>query len=130
MTFWILLVLAGWVSFLSLRHRNLLLSLGAAIMWLALMAYNLTNPPTNITQGSTIHEWMTMAFIIVAIAVVYMFFYTRGRTESTTRISAGEGEVLARSSKQEGVTATKSLMDMSPDEYKAYIRTRVRRRRR
>lgn len=130
MTFWILLALAGLVSYFSLRHRNLLLSLGASIMWLSLMAYNLTYPPTNITAGDTIHEWMTMGFVIIAIAVMYMWFRNRGRTESMTRVSAGEGEILARSATQEGVTPTRSVMALSPEEYKAHLRSRMRRRRR
>ena len=129
MTFWILLALAGWVSFLSLRSKNMLLSLGASIMWLALMAYNLKFPPTNITQGDTIHEWLTMGFIVLAIAVLLAWFRNRGRTESQIRVSAGDGEILARRSTQLGVT-NKSLMEMSPEEYKGFIRTRVRRRRR
>ncbi len=130
MTFWILLVLAGWVSYLSLRSKNMLLALGASIMWLALMAYNLNFPPTNITQGDTIHEWLTMGFVVLAIAVLMAWFKNRGRTESQARISMGDGEILARGSTQMGVTPNQSLMKMSPEEYRTHIRTRTRRRRR
>ena len=129
MTFWIILALAGLVSYLSLRNRNLLLSLASSIMWLALMAYNLSYPPTNITQGDTIHEWMTMGFIITAIAMLVMWFRNRGKTESQTRISEGDGEILARGSTRTGVTPNQSLMKMSAEEYRAYVRTRMRRRR-
>ena len=129
MTYWILMALAGWVSFLSLRSRNLLLALGASIMWLALMAYNLNFPPTNITQGDTIHEWLTLGFIALAIGVLFAWFRNKGKTVSEGRTSLGEGEILTRSSTKIGVT-NKSLMKMSPEEYKVFIRTRVRRRRR
>lgn len=130
MTFWILLVLAGWVSFLSLRSQNILLALGASIMWLALMAYNLNFPPTNITRGDTIHEFLTLGFIGIAIAVLLAWFRTRGKIESVARISMGDGEVLSRRETRTGVTLNQSLMNMSPEEYRTHIRTRMRRRRR
>ncbi len=122
MTFWILLVLAGWMTFISLRHSNLLLSLGAGIFWFSLMAYNLNYPPTNITQGSIVHEWLTMGFVIIGIAVIFMWFRTRGsRTESITNIRAGRTEeggdqIIAHTTKVEGVV----------DETEVY-RQRVRR---
>ena len=108
MTFWILMTLAGWLTFLCLRNSNLLLSLGAGIAWFSLMAYNLTNPPTNITAGSIVHEWLTMGFFILGIAVILMWFRTRGRTESVTRVGVeksetGGSEVVAKTMKVEEV---------------------------
>jgi len=129
MTFWIILTLALGVSFLSLRSKNMLLALGASIMWLALMAYNLSFPPTNITQGDTIHEWLTMGYFVLAVAVLTVWFRNRGKTESQTRVSMGDGEILARGSKQTGVTPNQSLMNMSAEEYRTFIRARTRRRR-
>ena len=121
MTFWILLVIAGWLSFLSLRHIHILLSLGASMAWLTLMAYNTTYPPTNVVVGSTVHEWMTYVFVIVAIAVMFIWFRQRGRTESTTRVGVGEGELIAQTTKREGVTG-RNMMEQTPDEYRASIR--------
>ncbi len=129
MTYWVLLVIAGLLSFLSLRHKHLLLALGASISWLTLMSYNLTNPPTNITIGSTLHEWMTYVFVAVAIAMVFIWFRSRGRTESTTRVALGDGEVIAQTTKREGVTG-KNLMEQSPEEYRATVRRSLRKRRR
>lgn len=129
MTYWILLALAGWVSFLSLRSRNMLLALGASIMWISLMAYNLNYPPTNITKGDTIHEFLTFGFLALAIATLVAWVRTRGRTESQTRISGGDDEVLSRSSTETGVT-NKSLMNMSPEEYRIHVRNRMGKRRR
>ena len=129
MTFWIILALAGWVSFLSLRHHNMLLSLGASIMWLALMAYNLNYPPTNIVQGDTIHEWMTMGFVIIAMAMMFMWFRERGRSVSQTRVTANEDGINISSEKQEGLPRT-SLMDAGNEEYRARVRRAVRSKRR
>ena len=79
MTFWILLVIALTLSLLSLRWRNILFSLGAAIGWLVLWRYNLNYPPTNITQGDITHDWMNYVFIIMAIAVMLIWFRNRNR---------------------------------------------------
>ena len=129
MTFGMFVALAIGVSWLSLIRKNLLLSLGASIMWLSLMAYNLNFPLTNVTQGDTIHEFMTLGFITMALAVLLAWYRNRGRTESQSRVSMGDGEVLSRRSTQKGVTDT-SLMNKSPEEYRAYLRTRMGRRRR
>ncbi len=128
MTYWVLVALAVGVSFLSLFRVNLLLSLGGFAMWMILMAYNLAFPLTNVTQGDTIHEMMTLGFIALALATLLAWYKNRGRTESSSRISMGDGEILARGSTQTGVTPNQSLMRMSPEEYKAYLRTRMRRR--
>lgn len=104
MTFWIILSLASILSYFSFRHINILLSLAASTSWLTLMAYNTTNPPTNIAVGSTVHEWLTFVFIMVAIATMYMWFRNRGRTESVTRVGLGDGEIVAHTTKREGVT--------------------------
>ncbi|KKN79347.1 hypothetical protein LCGC14_0341290 [marine sediment metagenome] len=125
MTFWILLVLAGWMSYLSLRHTHVLLSLGASIFWLTLMGYNLTFPPTNIVIGSTLHGWMTMGFAVVAIAVMFIWFRNKGRTETTTRVGLDDKGVIATTSTRVGVTG-KSLLEQSPEEYRDAIRKSLR----
>ena len=130
MTFAIIAGLAVGVSWLSLKRKNLLLSLGASIMWLSIMAYNLKFPLTNVVQGDTIHEFMTLGFIALTLAVLLGWYYNRGKTESQTRVSMGDGEILARGSTQTGVTPNQSLMRMSPDEYRTHIRTRMGKNRR
>ena len=107
----------------------MLLSLGASIMWLALMAYNLNYPPTNIVQGDTIHEWMTMGFVIIAMAMMFMWFRERGRSVSQTRVTANEDGINISSEKQEGLPRT-SLMDAGNEEYRARVRRAVRSKRR
>lgn len=115
MTFWILLVLAGWLSFLSLRHIHILLSLGASMSWLTLMAYNTVYPPTNVVVGSTVHEWMTYVFVVVAIAVMFIWFRNRGHKESVTRVGANEKEVVAHTTTRENVIG-------GIDEYRARVK--------
>lgn len=95
--------------------------------WLSLMAYNLTTPPAGIAVGSAVHEWLTLVFIIIAIAVMYMWFRQRGRTESVTRVGMGEGEIVAHTTKREGVSG-RSLMGMSEDEYRDDVRRALRTR--
>jgi hypothetical protein len=121
MTFWILLVIAGWLTYYSLKYNHLLLSLGASIAWLTLMGYNLNFPPTNVVVGSTIHEWMTYVFVIVAIAIGFAWFRGRGRTESTTRVGLGKEEIIAQTTTKTGVTG-KNLMNQSEEEYRASVR--------
>ena len=103
-TFWILLALAGLLSWFSLRHINVLLALSSSMAWLTLMGYNLNYPPTNITQGSTLHEWLTLVFVVLAITMIFWWFRTRGRTETVTRAKIEDGEVVAHSTKVDGIT--------------------------
>lgn len=123
MTYWILLAIAVVLSFMSIaiRHINILVAFGASMAWLTLMAYNLTTPPAGITVGSTVHQWLTLVFLIVAIAVFMMWVRNRGRTESVTRVGLGKGEVVAGTAKKEGVSG-RGLLGMNDDEYRTYIR--------
>ncbi len=129
MTFWIFLAVASVLSYFSLRYIHILLSLGASVAWLALWRYNLVYPPTNVVVGDITHTWMTYVFVIVAIAVMFMWFRERGRTESVTRAALGKEEVIIQTTKREGVTG-KNLMGLTEEEYKASVRRSLRRRRR
>ena len=134
-TWTILLVFSSVLTVISLRNINILLSLGAMIGWLSLMAYNLENPLVGVAQGSVIHQWLTLGFIAIGIAVMLMFFRNRGKMVSISdgrnigsgRASGGgEVEVSAPSPSY----GHRGLMEMSPTEYRATIRRAVRRRRR
>lgn len=129
MTFWILLSTAGFLTIMSLRYYNLILSFAASLGWIALWMYNLNYPPANIAVGTTLHEVLVYTFIIMAIATIYMYFRNRGRAS----IGAGGGNESGNRAELSGRAirySPPSLMEMSPEEYKAYIRSRVRRRRR
>lgn len=128
MTWWELLVLALVLTIVSFRHINILLSLGATIGWFALMAYNLDHPPTNIIQGSVIHQWLTMGFIAVGLGTMLMFFRNRGRIVNR---SESWGEVRSRregGGEEVPVPERRGLMDMTSGEYRATVRRAVRRR--
>ncbi len=95
MTWFEIVAVAGLLTILSLRYNNVLISLGASIFWLVLMAYNLDNPPGGITQGSAIHEWMTLGFIAMAMAIMFMWVRERNKSVSikaTMTRNRGEGE--------------------------------------
>ena len=134
-TWTILLVFSSILTIISFRNINILLSLGAMIGWLSLMAFNLENPLVGVIQGSVIHQWLTLGFIAIGIAVMLIFFKNRGRmvgisdgrTIGGGRASGGgEGEVSAPSPSYEHI----GLMEMSPTQYRAIARRAVRRRRR
>jgi large-conductance mechanosensitive channel len=122
MTFWILLVIAIVISLVSFKWFNVLISVCAAIAWLVLMAYNLTNPPTGITAGTFIHEGLTLIFIGMAIAILLIGVRNRNSlSENNFNRTQEENEENNRERVQ-----SRSIMDYSNAEYKAYLRGRVR----
>lgn len=124
MTFWIILVIAGFLTLLSFRYRNILISLGGSLGWFALWMYNFDYPPANITIGSTLHEVLIYVFIIMAVATMLMYFRNRARGYTGyTPTKSEEAESEARRSPARG------LMDLTPTEYQRLVRTRLRRRR-
>ena len=128
MTFWILLVIAGGLTYISMRWRNLFYTLGAVLGWLSLWVYNQNYPPTNIVVGSFIHEVMYYAFIVMAIGVFLVYLGNRRRGYTGFPMTKHEeSEIEERSTRNR---PTRGLMDLPPDQYKAYIRSRIRRRRR
>lgn len=90
MTFWILLAVAGFLTWLSLKKYNLLFSLCGSMGWLAVWAYNLSHPPTGVTTGTFLHDLLTYTFILMAIAVMFIYFGNRGRISSGTVRTARE----------------------------------------
>jgi len=114
-----LLTLAAILTVVSFRWRNVLLSLGASIGWLSLMAYNLDNPPAGITQGSTIHGWLTMGLFGVAMAVIYMWFGTRTRPERTASVKGGRDEIKVHASLEDDE-------DESAESYRQRVRKALR----
>jgi len=125
-TWTILFAFSATLTVISFRNINILLSLGATIGWFSLMAYNLDNPLVGVAQGSVIHQWLTMGFIAIGLAVMLMFFKNRGKMVSISG-SRGEG-----GGGEEGVPMLerKGLMDMNTGEYRATVRRAVKRRRR
>ena len=128
MTWFEIVAVAALLTILSLRYSNLLMSLGAAMFWLVLWGYNLEHPPAGITQGSALHEWMTMGFVMMAMAIMFMWVRNRGKSTSIsgsiTRSKNGEeAEVDMR-------IQSHNLMELTEDEYKERVRAALHPKRR
>lgn len=113
------------MSFVAVRYKNMLLTLGAAILWATLLAFILAN-----TVAGT--NWQTMFILAVvaflcAFALISFFGRSRGEGSFTDNIGGLEGRQEKKPAPPRRDTG---LMGMSPEEYKTYVRTRVRRRRR
>ena len=101
MTYWVLLAIAGFLTLLSLRHHNILFSLSGMLGWIGVWAYNLNYPPTNITVGTFMHDVLTYTYIMMAIAVMYIFFRGRRSRDTITSVGAVDGKIMAHTSTQE-----------------------------
>ena len=130
MTWWILLAIAGFLTWLSSRNASLGYAVSAFFLWFAVWGYHLNNPPANVVIGTLVYDLLYYTFLIMAFATLLWYWRNRGRTESQTRISEGDGEILTRNETRTGVTPNQSLMSMSPEEYRNHVRNRTRRRRR
>lgn len=93
--------------------------------WIALWAYNNNYPPFNVAQGSFVHEILMYGSIIMAIGVMIMYFQNRQRGYTGFPMTKKEEKEF-----EENMKPKRNLTDLSPDEYKSYIRSRIRRRRR
>lgn len=121
MTFWILLVLALVMTVISLRWRNILFSLAGTLGWLALWMYNLNSPPSGITIGTPNHEILIYAFIIMAIAVMMLYFINGKRGYTGYPKSAKEQAEYDREVKSSGRTPN-GMTEMTNEEYRARVR--------
>ncbi|KKL98817.1 hypothetical protein LCGC14_1820660 [marine sediment metagenome] len=125
MTYWVLLVLALALSWGSLKYRHLLFSLASVIGWIALWRYNLTYPPTNIIAGDITHEWLTYIYIILALAMIFMWLANRNRGYTGYSRSAKEEQEYQKVAKETN-QKPHSLMSQSSDEYRATVRKALR----
>lgn len=120
------MVFALVLSIMSLRWRNLFFSFGGALGWLALWAYNNNYPPTNVTQGSFVHEVLMYGSIIMAIGVMVMYFQNRQRGYTGYAMTKNEELQLGERNKK----PARGLMELNSTEYRAYIKARMRQQRR
>jgi len=126
MTYWILLVIALSLSIVSLKWRNILFSLGGTLGWVALWAYHQAYPPLNIAVGSFVHEVLYYAYIIFAIAVMLVWIGNVRRGYTGYPMTRNEEARMEERNR----TPARGLMDLSPEEYRTYIRGRMTMRRR
>ena len=125
-TFSILIVLALVLTVISLRWYNLLLSFVACMAWVSLWAYNLSNPPTGITQGSFVHEVLVYSFIVMAIGVMLLYFRNRGEAKNMLNANTDKEGVPPKSEQE--FEPRKSIMNTSVSEYRQNLRGRINRR--
>jgi predicted permease len=108
MTFWILLAIAGFLTYLSLRYRNFWLSASGALGWFAVWWYNTQYPPTNIAVNSFGHQVLYYLFILLAIGTFFNWIRNRNRipTNERTAREQAEYEMEYREAKQGEVDRT------------------------
>jgi len=90
-----LFLLCGILSFLSLRSRNVLVAIGAAISWLFVLIYTRENPVGGIAVGSTGDQMFLLLCIGMAIALplISLMQYRRERTITAKGFVMSEGNI-------------------------------------
>ncbi len=66
----LLIFIVAVITIFNIRRPNVLLAIGGAGAWLALMVYLVNNPPAGMTAGSAVHEILILVLSGVAIAVL------------------------------------------------------------
>ena len=120
MTFWIILAVAFSLTVISLWKYELLFFFGASLGWFALWIYNLQNPPSGVTIGSNLHNFLIFTFIVMAIAVMFSYF-KRGKIAGSA--NGSEVEMSNSSLPNDG---KKGLMEMNGEEYRDYMHNKIR----
>lgn len=128
MTFWILLVIAGFFTLLSLRYRNLLFSFSGMLGWIAVWVYHQNYPPTNIVQGTFLYELLLYAFIVMAMAVMFLYFWNRSRGFTGYPRTAKEQASYDNELRTAG-DSDKGLLELGENEYRVKVRRSLRSRR-
>lgn len=122
-TFWIWLAICGLFTFFYFRQKwNVLLAIITAISYIGLSIYVLNYPPTNVTAGTLLHQILILIFAGAGISMFIMWFRNRDRFIDEN----GKSE-LTEEQQEERRLASKSPMQMSENEYKAYLRSRRQR---
>ncbi len=123
-TGYLLGILTIGASMIAVRYRNMLLTLGTAIMWAVLMTFILAN-----TVAGT--NWQSM-FILGAVAFMCAFALISflGRSRNNRSFMDNIGNLSSREEKEVPPARRRGIMDLPPGDYQAYIHTRMQRRRR
>ena len=104
MTWWILLALAAFLTWLSLRYYNFVFSLTGMLMWFAVWGYNLNTPPAGVTIGTFLYDVLYYAFFFLALATFLGYFRGRRRQETTTTLGVEDGKIVAQSTSERNIT--------------------------
>jgi len=127
---YVLLIIAGLLSWFSLKNKAFILGLLAGAAWIVTMAYVAAYPPGALTQGDTIHGMLliVLAGTGVSMPLVAMRLQKSKEYNVTAGIVGGnreEGEipklvasVRETSSARHGV---ESNFNESPEEYRMRV---------
>jgi hypothetical protein len=112
MTFIFLAIVAGVLSYLSIKGSNIVLSIVAAGFWFATMAVMISEPPTILDVGSTAQE-----IVIIALAGAGIGIFITGIINYVGKRKEAVAEIQYY--KDDG-----NLSKNPPKSYRAYIRAR------
>lgn len=113
------------MSFVAVRYRNMLLTLGAAALWAALLAFILGNT----TAGENWQVLMIGAITAFFAAFALIGFFSRSRGERSFTDNIG-GLMSREKEERTPTTPRRGIMGMNYYEYRIYLRDKLRRRRR
>lgn len=121
---YMLALLTAAASFISVRYRNLLLTLGTATMWAVMLAFILAN-----TAAGT--NWQVM-FIgaVTAFFSAFALISFFGRSRSNQSFMENIGNLRSREEKETPSPRARGMMELDNTEYRAVLRARMRGRRR
>lgn len=120
-----LFLLVAATTFVAVRYRNLLLTLGASVLWMALLAFILANT----TAGENWQVLFIGAATAFFVAFALISFFSRSKSDRSFTENIG-GLMSREKEERPPATPRRGIMDMDYNEYRAYLRTRLRRRRR
>jgi len=87
---------------------------------MAVWGYNLDNPPANITVGTFVYDLLYYMFMLMAIAVIFIYFVGRSKRESTTSLSVEDGKIVANT-----ISETQGTTGESVEEYRNRMHQRI-----
>ena len=125
MTWWILLAMAGFLTWLSFRQYNLLFSFCASLLWFAVWGNHLNNPPAGVAVGSFVFNLLFYTFLLMANAVMLLYFRNRGRMSSGQTRTAVE-----QANYEKEYNEAKNAPSDDTEEYRQRVRKALRPRRR
>lgn len=130
---------AAVASYFSLLRNYFLLSLGAAVAWIALWAAMKDHPPVGVVEGESYHTIMLMACIVMAVVFPLVSLgrqVTRQKDRSgnfsTRHTSFKFRKLFGGSEEEEEERDRRDRMTMEDrsSEYRAQVRRALRRDRR
>lgn len=113
------------MSMIATRYRNMLLTLGASTLWATFLAFILANT----TAGT---NWLTMFILAAGTFILAFMLLSVFSRRGTSRSLKSDIMSLSSTEKEERLPSKRKggIMDLPPEDYRAYIRASMRMRRR